>query len=108
MGAGIWAAAIIALVLVVAGGIAWWLARGCIVTRIGAAGALIGGAVSMVLLAALLDPDAALRAAGTVTVVAGVWLLGWALAGGIRGQRILRREQLAEAEDSDLADVVVR
>lgn len=101
MGAGVWAAVIISLVIVLAGAIAWWLANGCHLTRVGAAGALVGGVASLITLAALLDPDAALRASGIITVVSGAWLLGWALAGGIRGQRLLERE---EREASAVAD----
>ena len=43
----------------------------------------------------LLDPDAALRVAAVLTIGSGAWLLGWALAGGIRGQRALRAEEAA-------------
>ena len=45
----------------------------------------------------MLDPDAGLRAAMVITVGSGAWLLAWALAGGIRGQRQLRAEERAEA-----------
>lgn len=88
----------LAIVLVIAGGIAWWLARGCVLTIIGATGAILGGLVALISLVLLLDPDVGLRVAFIVTVGSGVWLLAWALAGGIRGQRMLRAEQRAEVD----------
>ncbi|MFC0197936.1 hypothetical protein ACFFIR_13760 [Microbacterium arthrosphaerae] len=97
MDAWIWGAVAMALVLVVAGGIAWWLARGCVLTMVGATGAILGGVISLVTVSVMLDPDTALRAAGILTVVSGAWLLAWALAGGIRGQRLLRAEQRPDA-----------
>ena len=84
-----------AIVLIIAGGIAWWLAHGCVLARIGATGAVLGGLVSLGTLAVALDFDSALRVSATVTIVSGVWLLVWALAGGIRGQRILQAEVAA-------------
>ncbi|WP_169581378.1 MULTISPECIES: hypothetical protein [Microbacterium] len=99
VGVWVWGAAVLALVIVAAGAIAWWLARGCRLTRIGAAGAMLGGVVSLVAVAAVLDTDASLRTAGALTIVSGAWLLGWALAGGIRGQRLLRAEAVADASD---------
>ncbi|MFC8679923.1 hypothetical protein ACFT30_00270 [Microbacterium ureisolvens] len=90
-----WGAIVLAIVLVIAGGIAWWLARGCMLTMIGATGAVVGGVVALVGLAVVLDIDAGLRVAFIVIVASGVWLLAWALAGGIRGQRLLRAEQAA-------------
>jgi uncharacterized membrane protein len=97
--AWIWGAVVLAIVLVIAGGIAWWLARGCVLTIIGATGAVLGGLVALISLVLLLDPDVGLRVSFIVTVVSGVWLLAWALAGGIRGQRQLRaEEQAARAE----------
>jgi len=96
--AWIWGAVVLAIVLVIAGGIAWWLARGCVLTIIGATGAILGGLVALISLVLLLDPDVGLRVAFIVTVGSGVWLLAWALAGGIRGQRMLRAEQKADAE----------
>lgn len=98
VGAWIWGAVVLAIVLIFAGAIAWWLARGCVLTMIGATGAIVGGVVALVSLAVLLDTDAALRVAGVLTVLSGVWLLAWALAGGIRGQRLLREEERADAE----------
>ena len=97
VGDWIWGAMVLAIVLVIAGGIAWWLAHGCALTRIGAVGAVIGGLASLLSLAVLIDPDAALRAAAILTIGSGVWLLVWALAGGIRGQRMLRAEERADA-----------
>jgi hypothetical protein len=93
-----WGAVVLAIVLVIAGGIAWWLARGCVLTMVGATGAIVGGVMSLIALVVLLDPDAGLRAAAIITVGSGVWLLAWALAGGIRGQRLLRAEERAAAE----------
>jgi hypothetical protein len=93
VGEWIWGAVALAIVLIVAGGIAWWLARGCVLTMIGATGAIVGGVMALLCLVVLIDPDAGLRAAAIVTVVSGLWLLAWALAGGIRGQRALRAEQ---------------
>jgi hypothetical protein len=95
--AWIWGAVVLALVLVTAGGIAWWLARGCVLTRVGATGAIFGGVLSLIALVVLLDPEAGLRAAAVITIGSGVWLLAWALAGGIRGQRLLRAEERADA-----------
>ena len=95
VGEWIWGAVVLALVLVIAGGIAWWLAHGCALTQIGAAGAVIGGVTSLMCLVVILDPDAALRAAAILTIGSGIWLLAWALAGGIRGQRELRAEEVA-------------
>jgi hypothetical protein len=95
VGIWVWGAAVLAIVLILAGGLAWWLARGCTLTRIGAAGAVIGGVVSLMALAIVFDTDAALSGAATLTIVSGGWLLGWALAGGIRGQRLLRAEEAA-------------
>ncbi len=88
---------VFAIVLVFAGGVAWWLARGCVLTMIGATGAVVGGVVSLISLAVLIDPEAGLRAAAIVTIGAGAWLLAWTLAGGIRGQRLLRAEEESSA-----------
>lgn len=88
----------LAIVLVIAGGIAWWLARGCVLTKIGATGAIVGGVLSLIALVLLIDLDAGLRAAAIITVGSGAWLLAWALAGGIRGQRMLRAEERAAAD----------
>lgn len=105
MGTWIWGAAVMAIVLIIAGGIAWWLAHGCPLTRIGAAGAVLGGVVALGSLAVMLDFDAALRLSATLTVVSGVWLLVWALAGGIRGQRMLRAEETALVEAETVRDL---
>ncbi|MCO5954774.1 hypothetical protein [Microbacterium yannicii] len=91
------AAVVLAIVLVIAGGIAWWLARGCKLTMVGATGAIVGGVLSLIALVVLLDPEAGLRAAAIITTGSGVWLLAWALAGGIHGQRLLRAEERADA-----------
>lgn len=88
--AWLWGAVSLAIVLILAGGLAWWLARGCVLTMIGATGAVVGGVVALICLVVLLDPVTGLRTAALVTVVSGAWLLVWALAGGIRGQRLLR------------------
>jgi hypothetical protein len=89
-----------ALVVVLAGAIAWWLAHGCVVTRIGAAGAIAGGVVALGALAVMMDFDAALRLSATLTIVSGVWLLAFSLAGGIRGQRALRAEAVSAETDT--------
>lgn len=99
VGVWVWGAVVLAFVLVLAGALAWWLARGCTLTRIGASGAVLGGVVSLLALTLVIDPDAALSAAAAVTIGSGAWLLGWALAGGIRGQRMLRAEE-AVAQDA--------
>lgn len=101
--AWIWGAVVLAIVLVIAGGIAWWLARGCVLTIIGATGAILGGVVSLIALAVLIDLDTGLRVAAILTVGSGAWLLAWALAGGIRGQRLLRAEERADADARALA-----
>ena len=90
--AWIWGAVSLAIALILAGGLAWLLARGCVLTMVGATGAIIGGVVSLVCLVVLLDPVTGLRTAAVVTVVSSAWLLVWALAGGIRGQRLLRAQ----------------
>ena len=95
MGAWVWGAVALAIVLIVAGGIAWWLARGCRLTITGAAGAVAGGVMSLIALTVLLDTDLSLRLAALLTIGSGAWLLAWALAGGIRGQRLARAEQEA-------------
>lgn len=66
-----------AVVVIIAGGIAWWLARGCVVTIVGAAGAIVGGLAALGSLVVLLDPEVALRAAPLITAASGVWLLAW-------------------------------
>ena len=104
--AWMWGAVVLALVLVVAGAIAWWLARGCVLTRVGATGAIAGGVLSLIALVVLLDPEAGLRAAAVITIGSGVWLLAWALAGGIRGQRLLRAEERAAAASGVAVTVV--
>ena len=96
---------VFAIVLVFAGGVAWWLARGCVLTMIGATGAILGGVVSLISLVVLLDPEAGLRVAAILTIGSGAWLLAWALAGGIRGQRLLRAEEAEAAGTAALPDL---
>ncbi len=86
-----WGAVVMSVAVIIAGGIAWWLARGCIVTIIGAAGAILGGLASLGCLVVLIDLDTALRAAPLLTAASGVWLLAWALAGGLRNKRLIAR-----------------
>ena len=105
MGSWIWGAAVMAIVLIFAGGIAWWLARGCKLTMTGAAGAVVGGVIALGALAIMLDFDAALRLSATLTIGSGVWLLAFALAGGIRGQRLLNAEMDAADAESRRREV---
>ncbi|MET0782558.1 MAG: hypothetical protein ABWZ16_13710 [Microbacterium sp.] len=98
MGEWMWSAVVMSIAVVVAGGIAWWLARGCVVTIIGAAGAILGGLASLGCLVVLIDPDIALRVAPLLTVASGVWLLAWALAGGLRNRRLMARAAAAPVE----------
>jgi hypothetical protein len=86
-----WGAVVMSVAVIIAGGIAWWLARGCVVTIIGAAGAILGGLASLACLVVLIDLDTALRAAPLLTAASGVWLLSWALAGGLRNKRLIAR-----------------
>src|SRR6478735_9428773 len=83
-----WSAVIMSVAVIVAGGIAWWLARGCVVTIIGAVGAILGGLASLGCLVVLLDPDVALRAAPLLTAASGIWLLVWAFSGAQRNKRL--------------------
>ncbi|SFS15758.1 hypothetical protein SAMN04487846_3170 [Microbacterium sp. cf046] len=87
----LWSAVVLSIAVVVAGGIVWWIARGCVVTIIGAAGAILGGLASLGCLVAMLDQDVSLRAAALLTAGAGVWLLIWAFAGSIRNRRLAER-----------------
>lgn len=87
----------LAIVVIIAGGIAWWLARGCVITTIGALGAIIGGVIGLGVLTVMLDFDTALRISATLTIVSGCWLLAFAIAGGIKGQRALRAESEASS-----------
>ena len=105
MGSWIWGAAVMAIVLILAGTIAWWLARGCVLSMIGAVGAVTGGVVALGSLAVMLDFDAALRLSATLTIASGVWLLAFALAGGIRGQRLLNAEMDAADAESRRREV---
>jgi hypothetical protein len=97
MGEWMWSAVVMSIAVIVAGGIAWWLARGCVVTIIGAVGAILGGLAALACLVIIIDPDVALRAAPVLTAVSGVWLLAWALAGGLRNRRIMARAAAAES-----------
>lgn len=87
MGADVWAVVTLSIALVFAGAIAWWIGQDCIVTIIGACGAVLAGAVAVVTLAASVDPTAAMSVALMIIAVGGVWLLGFSIAGGIRWQR---------------------
>ncbi len=98
----LWSAVILSIAVVVAGGIAWWLARGCVVTIVGAIGAILGGLAALASLVLIVDPDAALRAAPVLTALSGAWLLGWALAGGLRNRRIMARAAAAHSEGAGL------
>lgn len=93
----LWSAVILSIAVVIAGGIAWWLARGCVVTIVGAIGAVVGGLAALACLVFIVDPDVALRAAPVLTALSGAWLLGWALAGGLRNRRITARAAAAHA-----------
>jgi hypothetical protein len=97
MGEWMWSAVVMSIAVIVAGGIAWWLARGCVVTIIGAVGAILGGLAALACLVIIIDPDVALRAAPVLTAVSGVWLLAWALAGGLRNRRIMARAAAVES-----------
>ena len=66
---------------------------------------ILGGVVSLISLAVLLDPEAGLRVAAILTIGSGAWLLAWALAGGIRGQRLLRAEEAEAAATATLPDL---
>jgi len=90
MVAWMWGAVVMAIVLIVAGGITWWIANGCTVAIVGAIGAILGGLAALACLAILIDPETALRVSPILTVLSAVWLLSWALASGIRAQRLAR------------------
>ena len=105
MGSWIWGAAVMAIVLIFAGSLAWFLARGCKLTMTGAVGAVVGGVIALGALAIMLDFDAALRLSATLTIASGVWLLAFALAGGIRGQRLLNAEMDAADAESRRREV---
>ncbi|MBP1076458.1 hypothetical protein JOD63_000426 [Microbacterium terrae] len=97
-----WGSITMAIAIVIAGGITWWLAKGCAVTLTGAAGGILGGVAALLALALLVDPDVAFRVSAGLTGVAGVWLLAFALAGGIRGQRLARAEAAQAAAPPSL------
>jgi len=87
----LWSAVILSIAVIVAGGIVWWLAKGCVVTVIGAAGAIVGGLASLGCVVVMIDLDSALRAAALLTAASGIWLLVWAFAGAQRNRRLTAR-----------------
>jgi hypothetical protein len=87
----LWSAVVMSIAVIFAGGITWWLAKGCVVTLVGAAGAILGGLAALGCLVVIIEPDVALRAAPLLTAASGVWLLAWALAGGLRNRRLMAR-----------------
>ena len=91
----LWSAVILSIAVIFAGGIVWWLAKGCVVTLIGAAGAILGGLASLGCLVVMIDLDAALRAAALLTAASGIWLLAWAFAGAQRNRRLMARAAAA-------------
>lgn len=105
MGPWMWSAVFFAIALIFAGGVAWWLGRGCAVTITGAVGAIVGGVGSVLCLSLILDPDAAMRTSLVLAGVAGVWLLVFSVAGGIRGQLKERARREAAAELARHADL---
>ena len=100
MGEWMWGAVVMSVAVIIAGGIAWWLARGCVVTIFGAAGAILGGLASLGCLVVLIDLDSALRSAALLTAASGIWLLAWALAGGLRNKRLVSRAAADAAASS--------
>jgi hypothetical protein len=48
----------------------------------------------------LIDLDTALRTAPLLTAASGVWLLAWALAGGLRNRRLIARAAAEAATPS--------
>ena len=87
----LWSAVILSIAVIVAGGIVWWLAKGCVVTLIGAVGAILGGLAALGCLVVLIDLDTALWAAALLTAASGIWLLVWAFAGAQRNRRLTAR-----------------
>ena len=61
MGTWIWGAAVMAIVFIIAGGIAWWLAHGCALTSDRRDRRVLGGLLALGCLAVLLDFETALR-----------------------------------------------
>jgi hypothetical protein len=98
----LWSAVILSIAVIVAGGIVWWLAKGCVVTLIGAAGAILGGLAALGCLVVLIDLDSALRAAALLTAASGIWLLAWAFAGAQRNRRIMARAAAAHGTAAPL------
>jgi len=84
----VWGAVISSIVLVAVGVLVWSLWGACTLALTGAVGTVIGGVLSLVPLLVVPDQDVALRVSFGITVVAVVWLLGWSIASGIRGQRL--------------------
>jgi hypothetical protein len=91
MGEWLWSAVVLSIAVIFAGGIVWWLAKGCVVTLVGAAGAILGGLASLACLVLIIDPEGALRAAPLLTAASGIWLLAWAFAGAQRNTRLNAR-----------------
>lgn len=89
----LWGAVISSVVLVAVGGLVWWLWGACALALTGAVGTVIGGVLSLLPLVLLPDQDVALRVSFGITVLAVGWLLGWAIASGIRGQRLAREAE---------------
>ena len=63
---------------------------------------MLGGLLALGTLAVALDFDSALRVSAAMTIGAGAWLLAWALAGGVRGQRLLNAEIVAQRQAESL------
>jgi hypothetical protein len=91
----LWSAVILSIAVIVAGGIVWWLAKGCVVTLIGAGGAVLGGLASLGCLVVMIDLDNALRAAALLTSASGIWLLVWTFAGAQRNRQLTARAAAA-------------
>lgn len=91
----LWSAVVLSIAVLVAGGIVWRLARGCVVTLIGASGAILGALASLCCLVVIADTDTALRAAPLLTAASGIWLLAWSFAGAQRNKRLSARAAAA-------------
>ena len=96
----LWSAVVMSIAVIVAGGIVWWLAKGCVVTMVGAFGAILGGLASLACLVLIIDPDTALRAAPLLTAASGIWLLVWVFAGAQRGRRLTARAAAVPVDGS--------
>lgn len=88
-----WGAVISSVVLVAVGVLVWWLWGACALALTGAVGTVLGGVLSLVPILVLPDQDVALRVSFGITIVTVVWLLGWSIASGIRGQQIAREAE---------------